>query len=509
MTIMLFATALTAALPPPADFAQAVRQIEARIEPPAIPDREVNLFDLTELRPDSAGTHDFRHLVQKAIDDLAAAGGGTLLLPHPAGRFTWSKPKAIYRFSGGIELRTGVKLALEPAIVLRFDCKPENYTRDGAGVLTRYEGTTIYGHAPLIRAFGVEDIALVATPGHGAMPEITGAGEAWLRWQETQLPPGESTGIREANNAGIPLRERRSEYPGIYFRRPVMLQFFLCRRALVDGIKLTDAPFWMVHPVFSESVTLRNLLFDGPNVNNDAIDIDSSRFVLVENVMFNNHDDNIALKAGRDREGREGVDVAGTELENWPGHSPCLVEGRLGGPTEDVVIRNNVFKGHYAIAVGSEMSGGVRRVYALHNHSVQSVANVLFVKSSRRRGGIVEDLFIHDFEAVAVRGSAVSLIPNYDGDLTSPHPPTFRRIHISQLRVGSAGAALAAHGWADAPIEDVSITDARIGLSGAGKIDAVAFSGVIDLHLENFVVDGRRHDGDFTLPTEKTPPRQN
>lgn len=508
LAALLFASSLVAA-PSPSEIAAAVNALEARLASPRIADRTVDLFTLTTLRPDPAGTHDFRSVLQTAIDDLAAAGGGTLRLPHPAGAFTWSKPRVQYRLSGYLELRTGVRLELAPSTVLHFECAPVHYTDDGAGIITRYEGTTLFGHAPLLRAFGLRDVALVAGPGHGAVPEITGDGEAWLAWQNEALPAGESIGIRAANQAGVPLRERRSPHPGGFFRRPVMLQFFLCQRVLVDGVKFSDAPFWMVHPVFSEDVVLRNLLFDGPNVNNDGIDVDSSRRVLIENVMFNNHDDNVALKSGRDREGREGVDITGTLLDDWTGRSPYLDGGRLGGPTEDVIVRNCIFKGHYALAIGSEMSGDVRRVYAVHNRAVQQVANVLFIKSSRQRGGVVEDIVVHDVTATTVRGAAISLIPNYDGDTTSPHLPHFRHITVSDMQVERASRGLAVHGWAEAPITDVTLRDLRIGLRDDDAPDAVGLSGVTQLSLQRVVVGRKAFDTVLTRDALTAPPRQN
>jgi polygalacturonase len=494
----------------PAPVTDAIARIESRLRAPVIPDRTLVLTEQAGFSPDTTGTHDFRAATQAALDLLATQGGGTLSLTHPAGRTAWVKPVVVYRFSGFIEIPSNTRLLLDPAIRLSFQCQPDNYTRDGTSVLTRYEGTTVYGHAPLLRAFAAHDIIIAAAGGNGAMPEITGDGEAWLAWQD-KVSPGTSDTVRSANNAGLPLPERLSPEPGIYRRRPSMLQFFLCRDILVEGIKFTNAPFWVVHPVFSERLVFRGLLFDCQNVNNDGIDVDSSRDVLIENVMFNNHDDNVVLKSGRDREGREGVSVAGTELVSLAAslNSPYLRDGHLGGPTEDVIVRRNVFKGHYALAVGSEMSGDVRRLYAVDNLAVQPVANLIFVKSSRARGGIVEGLHIHGLRVAAVRSEAIALIPNYDGDTTSPYVPIFRNIHITDLQVDSAGQGLRFLAWPEQPITGVTLERVAITLRNPNAKRAFDVSGVEHLRLHDVTIDGQSHDGDYTVPATSAPPRRN
>lgn len=505
---MLTTASASAPSTPLPEVTAAIARIESRVSEPRIPEITINLVDHSGLAPDPEGTHDFRAAIQAALDDLAAQGGGTLLVPHPLGRDTWVKPTVTYRIRGGIELRSHTRLLLEPAVRLYFECSPVDYTDNGQGVLIRYEGTTVYGHQPLIRAFNAHDIAISAVRGHGAMPEITGDGEAWLRW-EAATGIGPSIAIRAANNDGIPLARRRATYPQTYFRRPSMLHFVLCRTVLVEDVKLTNAPFWVVHPAFSENLIFRRLFFDCQNVNNDGIDVDSSRDVLIEDVIFNNHDDNVVLKSGRDREGREGVDVRGTELARLSIDSPYLREGRLGGPTEDVVVRRCAFKGHYALAVGSEMSGGVRRLYAVDNLALQRIEMLVFVKSSRVRGGLVEQLHVHGFRARDVNRDVIALIPNYDGDTTSPHVPDFRDIHLSDIDVGSAGRAVSVQGWREKPIARVTLSNVRVGTVTRGAEAVLDVSGVENLVIRDTVVAGRRLDGEYTIPAGDAPRHQN
>ena len=493
---------------PPQHMIDAIARIESAITEPVIPDYTIDLIEHSGMEPDWQGTHDFRKAIQAALDELAERGGGTLHIRHPLTPDTWVKPTAVYRIKGGIEVGSKTRILIDRAVKLFFECSPEDYTHNGEGVLIRYEGTTVYGHQPLIRAFNAHDIVITASSGFGAMPEITGDGEAWLRW-EAKMGIGPSFAIREANNAGVPLRDRRSPYPENWYRRPSMLHFFLCKNVLVEHIKLADAPFWVVHPAFSENLIFRGILFDAQNVNNDGIDVDSSRNVLIEDVIFNNHDDNVVMKAGRDREGREGVDITGTELETLGIDSPYLKDGRLGGPSEDIVVRRCAFKGHYAIAAGSEMSGGVRGVYAVDNIALQRVEMLVFVKSSRVRGGTVEDIYVHGLHARHVHRDVIALIPNYDGDTTSPYVPEFRNIHLSDIAVHRAGRAITIQGWKEKPITGVRLDNVVIENLDSGLDTAFVISGVEDLQVRDTVIMGKSFDGDYTVPADEAPRFQN
>jgi polygalacturonase len=181
--------------------------------------------------------------------------------------------------------------------------------------------------------------------------------------------------------------------------------------------------------------------------------------------MFGNHDDNIAIKAGRDKEGRDGALVTGTELENI--ESEYITNNRITGPTENVVIRNNHFYGHYAICIGSEMSGGVRNVYAVDNYSVKEVNMGFFIKSSRLRGGTVENIYVNGLKLNHVKNEVLSIVPNYDKADESPYPPTIRNVQIENVRSQSSGRGILIHGWYDEPVRNVFLKD--INLSGVNQ----------------------------------------
>lgn len=485
-----------------------VSQVES-IQEPIIPEQMINLIEYAKAAPDANGTYDFRTDIQSAIDQLNSTGGGTLFFPHTAGLTDWRKHPEVYRIKGSIQLKSNVQLLLDPATILQFEFDPTSYLPDGQGVISSYEGSGIISWSALIRGYNITNIAIRARKGgNGAPPELRGDGVRWKQWSWAGQQQCTAAGtpqfyerLREANHADVPLRDRIFINPETDFFRPVMLEFFLCKTVLVDGIKITDPPFWCVHPVFSENLIFRNLLFNAYGANSDGIDPDSSRNILIENVVFNNQDDNVALKAGRDRDGRDGINIEGTPLE--PLSSAYIRNGRLGGPTENVVVRNCVFKGHYALCIGSEMSGSVRNVFAIDNRSVQNVKMGFFIKSSRKRGGTVENILIRDLHLNDVEKDVICLIPNYDNDAQSPYPPIFKNIQIENVTAKTAQNGIRIVGWSDAPIENVSITDLTI-----DRLDGTA----VEIHqarqiaLQHVTIDGTSYDGIRSPVDNETPP---
>ncbi|MEL6891105.1 MAG: glycosyl hydrolase family 28 protein, partial [Actinomycetota bacterium] len=375
-----------------------------------------------------------------------------------------------YRCRGPLQLRSSVELTFDPGIRLFFEFDPDAYlvrSHDARlGTLRRYEGTTLFSFSPLLYAFGETDVALTFAGGIGGNPIIDGDGMRWQAWaadvDQQRVDAGFTSthfAVRTANNDDAPLSERYRTDPSTDALRPDLAMFFLCERVLIDGLQLVNAPFWMVHPVFSDELTFRNLVFDGQVINNDGFDIESCRNTLIENVQFNNHDDNVSIKAGRDLDGRVGVDVRGSILDSI--ESRYITEGRLQGPTDNVVVRNCAFKGHHAIAIGSEMSGGVQGVYAYDNHSPIEVEIALYLKATRSRGGSIHGVRFFDSTFTNV-DSLVALIPNFDGDTEGPHPSEFRDVGVAACRARSATHGIRIIGWPDLPIRDVSIDEVTV-----------------------------------------------
>lgn len=303
--------------------------IESRIALPIIPGF---LVDVTALGANGDGISNSKKAFDKAMKACAKNNGGTIFVP-----------KGNYKINGPIHFVSHVKLHLEEGSTLIFGSNPADYPL----VLTSWEGTTIYNYSPMIYGIDLTDVAIT---GKGT---IDGEGhDLWNTWK-----PLERKGkllSREMNHNQIAVKKRIFG-EGLYLR-PQLIQFVNSRNILIEDIKIEDAPFWCVHLLRSISITLRGLRFDSHNKNNDGLDIEQSSDVLIENIDFNNADDNIAIKAGRDHDGRANSDR----------------------PSENIIIRNNRFKGLHALVVGSEMSAGVRYVYA-YNNEAMAMSNVVFI----------------------------------------------------------------------------------------------------------------------------------
>jgi polygalacturonase len=493
---------------------QKANEIVSTISEPVIGADTIDLIEYSGHIADGKKGYDFRQDIQAAIDQLSANGGGTLIFRNSQGSSKWVKSTEIYRIRGPIEMKSGVCLALDYSVELFFEFDPPSYTNNGEGFLTRYEGTTIYGYSPLIRGFNAENIAIKANEGHGAMPCITGDGEKWQMWSEKGQNQASAKGelpsyvkLRRINNQDMPVRERIFAGKEDYLR-PAMIQFLFCKNILIEGVFLKDSPFWVVHPVFSENMIFREIVYDCQNVNNDGIDVESSRKVLIEDIIFNNHDDNVAIKAGRDQEGIKGANITGTEIEEL--NSPYIKDGRLTGPTSEVVVRDCVFKGHHAFAIGSEMSGGANNIYVHDNIANQDVYMGVYLKGSRKRGGVISDIFVQDMELDNVKADVIALIPNYDGDTTSSHPPKFKNIFISGIKAERAEHGIRIFGWPDALTENVHINDVNIEEVTSEENDSdFTVSFAKDVFLKEVIIEGKEFEGDYTNLKGKKPPKTN
>lgn len=484
---------------------QGISEIVNSIPEISFPDRTINLIEFAGFKPDFNGTHNFQPALNKAIAELSAKGGGTIYFPHTWGSRKWVKCTDVYRMDGPINLASNIRLMLAHGTKIQFVFNPENYLDDGKGVITRWEGVSIKSFSPLIRAFNVENVAIVSE-GVGAMPIIDGDGEKWQYWSTTQDPKLKHKHVLHLlSDEDVKLNDR--EFVDVHkdFYRPCMLEFYLCKNVLIDGIQLHNTPFWTVHPVFSENVTVRNVIFNVQAENSDGVDPESTHNVLVENCMFNNHDDNIAIKSGRNKEGREGVDISGTVLEM--AKSKFINGNKIFGSTENVVIRNCIVKGHHAICIGSEVSGSVRNVYVVDNVGVQDVKYGLYVKSSPKRGGVVEDVYVRNLKLNKAK-MAVVLNPCYAiNDTVSKHYPMFRNIYVKDVHINETlKGAIEVLGWSSLPMENIHLENIIIEKVNSGNpSDCVRVRNSNNVQLKNVQIEDKIFEGDFSDASGEKP----
>ena len=345
---------------------QQYREIEQSIRMPQFAAKD---YVITKFGAKSANTAaKNQKAIQKAIDACSKKGGGRVIVPAGQKFLT-----------AAIQLKSGVNLVVEEGAVLEFAFEPELYPI----VPTRWEGLDCWNLSPLIYAYQQHDIAIT---GKGII-DGGGSRETWWpwvsspkfgfkegmpvhQWKETSRPL-----LLKYAEDGVPLDERRfTKEDGL---RPQLINFNQCERILIEDVTLLRSPFWVIHPLLSTDITVRGVHINNDGPNGDGCDPESCDRVLIENCYFNTGDDCIAIKSGRNNDGREGGQGA-----------------FAGRPSKNIIIRNCKFNnGHGGVVIGSEISGGCQNVYA-HDCEMDSPSldRVLRIKTNSCRGGIIENI---------------------------------------------------------------------------------------------------------------------
>jgi len=243
---------------------------------------------------------------------------------------------------------------------------------------------------------------------------------------------------------------------------PSFVQTYRCENVLIEGITIKDAPMWVIHPVLSRKVIVRNVRVVSAGPNNDGCDPESSTDVLIEDSLFDTGDDCIAIKSGRDADGR-----------------------RLAAPSERIVVRGcRMRAGHGGVTIGSEVSGSVRDVFVERTEmSSPSLERGIRFKTNAVRGGVIENVFVRDVE-IGETGSAIDIDMQYEEGAAGPFVPVVRNILVERLSVRRARHALFLRGLPGAPIRGLVVRDSTFrGVTRSSLLEHVE-----DLLLQNVVV---------------------
>lgn len=377
---------------------------------------------LTDFGARGDGQGDCSAAFHKAFQRLARSGGGTVVVPQ-----------GVWMHRGPLTLQSNTAVRLERGAILRFSTLPDDYPT----VATSWEGTFLYNHSPLIYGYGLHDVAIT---GEGIVDgNAQSVFNTWTDFQDDDQRLSRDMNHQETDVS------RRVFGPG-HFLRPQLMQFYKCRGVTVEGVKMVNSPFWCVHLLQSENVVCRALRYDVQGANNDGIDPESSRNVLIEDVRFNNSDDNVAIKSGRDNDG-------------W----------RLAGPSENIVVRRCHFKGHHSMVIGSEMSGGVHNV-VVEDCTYDGRCNTgVYIKTNPDRGGFVENIYVRNCEFGTVED--LFYVSNHYGfqGIGNNHFARISNIVIDSLRCTEArGAAIVVQGSAEEPVRGVSLSHVEAGQAATG-----------------------------------------
>lgn len=386
-----------------------VKQIEKQISAPIFPDRD---YPVTRYGATDDASADSRPAILQAIDRCSSDGGGRVVIPR--GRFFCKGP---------VVLKSNVNLHLEEGAELIFSADEKDYL---PAVPTRWEGTEVFNYSPLVYAYNVKNIAIT---GKGT---LNGQGSKNIAtWKPRQKPDQKK--LRKMGTELVPLYER--VFGEGHLLRPAFVEPVSCTNVLIEGITLIDSPFWVIHPLFCENVTVRGVRVDTTNDNNDGCDPESCLNVLIEDCYFHTGDDGIAIKSGRDNDA-------------W----------RIGQPTQNVIIRNCTFNSKInGLCIGSEISGGVRNVFA-ENLYIPSATDAIYFKSNLDRGGYIENIHIRNVRADSVRSTLVKFEPDYKSESRNNYPTRFRGFVIENVKGGVAEiSGIDISGFARMPVEDVTI----------------------------------------------------
>jgi len=426
-------------------------KILARIKPPKFKKKD---YSITKYGAVADGKTLSTEAFKEAIEECSKKGGGRVVVPP--GEF----------LTGAIHLKSNVNLYVSKGATIKFSMNPKDYLPI---VHTRWEGMELMHISPMIYAYEQTNIAIT---GEGT---LDGQGKAFFwKWHGNPRYGGNPEVISqkaararlyEMMDKNVPVAERIFGGEKDYLR-PQFIQPYKCKNVLIEGVKIVDSPMWEVHPVLCENVIVRrvNIATHGPN--NDGCDPESCKDVLIEDCFFDTGDDCIAIKSGRNNDGR-----------------------RLNTPTENIIVRGCTMKdGHGGVTVGSEISGGVRNLF-VENCKMDSpdLWNALRVKNNASRGGLLENFYFRNITIGEVSHAVITIDFNYEEGAKGDYTPVMRNFYAENVTSRKSKYAMDAQGFANAPIYNLKIKNCTFDNVADGAIA----ENLKDVVLENVKVNGK------------------
>ena len=426
-------------------------QILSRIKPPAFPRKD---FPITKFGAKADSTSDSTSPIAAAIEACSKAGGGRVVVP--AGEF----------LTGAVHLRSNVNLYLSKDATLKFSSDPKEYPI----VRTRFEGMECMNYSPFIYAY---DQTNVAVTGEGTLDGQANEQHWWL-WQGSSrfgwregMPNQKAARAKlyEMMQKAVPVEER--VFGDGSYLRPNFIQPHRCKNVLIEGVKIINSPMWEIHPLLSENVTVRKVRISSHGPNNDGCDPESCKDVLIEDCQFDTGDDCIAIKSGRNEDGR-----------------------RVGVATENVVVRRCEMKdGHGGVTVGSEISGGVRNVFA-ENCRMDSphLDSAVRVKNNAARGGLLENFYFRNITVGQVAHALITVDFNYEEGAKGAFKPVMRNLVVDNLTSGKSRFGVDIQGLDNAPVNGLSISNCTFENVSDGNI----VKNLVGAKLDNVKINGKK-----------------
>ena len=431
------------------------QKIERSIRQVQIPDKS---FAITKYGASlSATPAKNQTAINKAIDACSKAGGGKVIIPEG----TWN--------TGALRLKSHVNLVLEKGATLLFAFDTSLYPT----VLTRWEGIDCWNYSPCIYAYGETDVAIT---GEGTI-DGNGGNDTWWKmcgkdrfgWTPELQEHQKETRLQllRYSEDGVDVSERQfGKGKGL---RPQLINLYKCDGILIEGVTLLRSPFWVIHPLLSNDVTVRGVKIWNEGPNGDGCDPESCDRVLIEKCVFHTGDDCIAIKSGRNVDGRK-----------W------------NIPSQNIIVRDCVMEdGHGGVVIGSEISGGCKNVF-VENCKMDSpnLDRVLRIKTNSCRGGIIEHIFMRKVEVGQCREAVMRINLNYEPNenCCRGFNPTVRHVYMEDVTCQKSRYGLLLNGLDDVDnIYDINVKNCSFsgvqdeGLRRTGKSH--------DIHLDNVFVN--------------------
>ncbi|WP_209402729.1 glycoside hydrolase family 28 protein [Pseudozobellia sp. WGM2] len=445
------------AQPTVSPFAQADSIIKSII----VPTFQDKTFDILEFGAVEGGETNNSEAFKSAIQACSEAGGGRVLVP--SGKF----------LTGPIHLKSNVNLHLEEGAEVLFSKNKADYL---PVVHTSYEGVELMNYSPLIYAYKEKNIAITGEGTFNGQADKTN----WWPWcgaerygheegEPQQRDEHNLPRLRKMNEDAVPFSER--VFGEGHQLRPSFFQPFECENILVKGITFTDAPFWVMHPIKSINITVDGVTVSSHGPNNDGCDPEYSKNVHIKNCVFDTGDDCIAIKSGRNDEGR-----------------------RVNIPSENIVVEDCEMKdGHGGVVMGSEISAGVRNVF-VRNCRMDSpeLERAIRIKTNTLRGGFVENVYVKNIQVGQVK-EAVLKINTYYGIYDKQegnHIPTIKNIFLEDIEVENGGKyGVLIQGREEMPVQNVTLKNVHI----KGAETPMLVENSEPINFENTTINGEKY----------------